>query len=546
MRWLGGFFCALVGLGLALASAQTRPAMRYLAADTIDLARDAGSGIDAMLRTGELEVAAVEPDAFVAGRTHERLQQVHRGVPVFGANLVRQLDAGLTVSAYGVLAAAVEIETTPTLAPERAAAIARTLSGGEIMPRDRPRLVVVPTDQGGYALAYRVRTLALPDVTVYFIDAHSGAVVLQYSDLKTQAPAVGRSRGVLNDVKKISVEARGGTFRAVDRLRPIGSPSNVVFNGITTFDVAGEPNRIVLIASGRLGGEPFIATDADNDWTEPSVADAHPYSGLIVDYLFKRFGRRGLDDDYIELWNFVNPVRLEAFSPTLPSSLLQFYCNASYIGSGNMIYGLGLPDPFRLSGGRRCVRLAGGFDVVAHELAHGVTEYTSDLIYQNESGALNESFSDIFAESAERFFQPAGNGSQQADWLIGEDVITGGLRSMADPLAFGDPDHYSRRFTGTADGGGVHTNSSIPNHAFYLAIQGGQNRTSGLAVQGVGIANHEQVERAFYRAFTQMLPQSATFALARAATVQAARDLYGAGSAPERAIAAAWTAVGVQ
>ena len=121
----------------------------------------------------------------------------------------------------------------------------------------------------------------------------------------------------------------------------------------------------------------------------------------------------------------------------------------------------------------------------------------------------------------------------------------GGIRSMSNPDAFGDPDHYSTRFTGSEDNGGVHINSAIPNQAFYLAIEGGTNRTSGLSVQGVGSANREQIEKVFYRAFTQLLNAGATFSTARAATIQAARDLYGNGSAAERAVSEAWTAVGV-
>jgi Zn-dependent metalloprotease len=91
----------------------------------------------------------------------------------------------------------------------------------------------------------------------------------------------------------------------------------------------------------------------------------------------------------------------------------------------------------------------------------------------------------------------------------------------------------------------VHINSSIPNHAFYLAIEGGTNRTSGLPVEGVGAANREQIEKVFYRAFAFLLPSSARFSTARAATIQAARDLYGANSPAERAMTQAWTAVGV-
>lgn len=116
---------------------------------------------------------------------------------------------------------------------------------------------------------------------------------------------------------------------------------------------------------------------------------------------------------------------------------------------------------------------------------------------------------------------------------------------MSDPASLGDPDHYSRRYTGSADNGGVHINSAIPNQAFYLAIEGGTNRTSGLPVQGVGGANREQIEKVFYRAFTQLMPSNSTFATARSATIQAARDLFGGGSPAERAVTEAWAAVGV-
>jgi hypothetical protein len=178
------------------------------------------------------------------------------------------------------------------------------------------------------------------------------------------------------------------------------------------------------------------------------------------------------------------------------------------------------------------------------------------LIYHNESGALNEAFSDMMGKSAEFFYHPLGTGVGQADYVIGKDVaralrpgVLNGDRSMANPRLFGDPDHYSAYIrlpdTSAGDWGGVHSNSGIPNHAFYLAIEGGTNRTSGLSVQGVGGANREQIEKVFYRAFTTLLPASATFSTARIATIQAARDLYGTGSAAERGVTQAWDAVGV-
>ena len=152
----------------------------------------------------------------------------------------------------------------------------------------------------------------------------------------------------------------------------------------------------------------------------------------------------------------------------------------------------------------------------------------------------------IFSACRRHFsIQPAGSGALQASYVQGRDLtVPSGVlsRSLNDPAATGDADHYTRRIIA----GDPHFNGTIIGHAFYLAIEGGANRTSGLSVQGVGAGNREQIEKAFFRALTVLLPSNATFALTRAATIQAARDLYGAGGAVERAITQAWDAVGVQ
>jgi thermolysin len=217
-----------------------------------------------------------------------------------------------------------------------------------------------------------------------------------------------------------------------------------------------------------------------------------------------------------------------------------------------MVYGEGLPTGVVLLPLRQSWNyLAGALDVIGHELTHGVTAYTSGLIYANESGALNEAFSDMIGTSVRFYFRPSGSaGPLKATYEIGDEVVTpGGLRSMDNPALFGQPDHYSKLVvlpnTPAGDNGGVHINSGIANQAFYLSIEGGTNRTSGLPVQGVGSANREQMEKVFYRGFTQLMPANATFSVARAVTIQAARDLYGVGSAAERAVTQAWTAVGV-
>jgi Zn-dependent metalloprotease len=166
--------------------------------------------------------------------------------------------------------------------------------------------------------------------------------------------------------------------------------------------------------------------------------------------------------------------------------------------------------------------LARGLDVAGHEMSHGVIQSTANLEYQGESGALNESFADIFGAMIDR-----------EDWLIGEDVVknsafpSGALRSLQDPHngastgnfnAGWQPRTYSERFTGSQDNGGVHINSGISNWAFFKFA------TSS----GVG---KERAEKVYYRALDKYMTKSSQFIDARLAVVQAATDLYGAGVA---------------
>jgi thermolysin len=489
--------------------------------------------VDGMRRSGELRLRVAREDPIVSGRVHARFDQYYRGVRVFGADVAQQQRGAEIVSLYGNVYDGIDIDPAPSLDAERAREIVEAAAGVEI--GRRPELVVLPRDGGRYVLAWRVRAATNRDLREYFIDARTGAVVFDYSDLKTQS-AVGRGTGVLGDSKKLSVSSSGGQFSTTDRLRP---------PAINTYDMRGNFSRVNAYLNGTiqlLAGD--LATDTDNVWTDTAIVDAHVYAGWTYDYYFKRFSRRGLDNRDVALVSLVHPISRNAVF-TQFEDFPEFFTNAFYAGDGVMVYGVGLPPGVTL-GGQTWDFVSGALDIVAHELTHGVTDYSSRLIYQNESGALNEAFSDMMGTSIEFFFQEPGNGSLRADYAIAEDVVRpGGIRSMSDPAAHGDPDHYSRRFTGTADNGGVHINSGIPNHAFYLAIEGGTNRTSGLSVQGVGAANREQIERVFYRAFTQLLPANATFSVARAATIQAARDLFGQNSAAERAVTQAWTAVGV-
>lgn len=194
--------------------------------------------------------------------------------------------------------------------------------------------------------------------------------------------------------------------------------------------------------------------------------------------------------------------------------------------------------------GTQFTNFASDLDVVAHELTHAVTSSTADLQYQNESGALNESFSDILgvASGAANWTPTA------ATWLLGEGCYTPGtagdaLRYMDNPTRDGvSRDYYPERFTGTQDNGGVHINSGIQNLAFKLLVTGGKHprMKTNIEVPALGL---EKATRIFYRSLTTYLGQQSNFAAGRTGAASAGMDLYGIGG--KRAVEFAFAAVGV-
>jgi len=536
IRQLAG--CALALAGSAAAEVRTTQALGALPAQL----QEWEARIDRETLAGRLSLRTSEADTVLPGRSHQRLQQRHQGVPVFGGELVRQTDGQRTLSVFGSLYEDIELDPRPTLTAEDARRAVEDLTRERLGPELDAELVVLPHPNGsGYALTWTLRAATPRDIRRYFVDARSGQLVFDYSDLQSSS-AIGTGLGTWGDRKKLSTDAessvQGTAYVLWDRLRPAS---------LRTYDMKGNFSEVLA----WLNGFPTITADdqgrdADNNWTDPALVDAHVYEGYTYDYFFKRFGRKGLDDRDGPVSGVVHPVNRAEYASYPPELWGTFFVNAFYNGRGVIFYGDGLPAAASADG-QAYEAFSAGLDIVAHELTHGVTSYSSRLIYSGESGALNEAFSDIMGTSVEFYFEPAGSGRLKADWLAGEDVAPpAGFRSLEDPGRFADPDHYSKRYLGSADNGGVHINSGIANHAFYLAVQGGTNRTSGQAVQGVGFANREQIEKVFYRAFVYMLTPSSDFKQARAATLQAAREQYGAGGPVERAVSQAWNAVGVQ
>ena len=542
----------LAPLGAVLAGQGVQEPVRGQAtsiAATGDTAATWGQRIQAMERTGGLRLRSSVEDTMLEGRVHDRFDQYAGEARIFGAQLVRQRSAAGVESVFGnVFPENLGISTTPTLSAQDAFARVVAIAGREPIASRLPELVVLPREDGTFRLTWLSRVRTSSDMVALFVDAKTGEEVWRYTLIHRQS-AVGTGTGVLGDRKKLSTRQASSVFLADDALRP---PT------LITYDLKGNYSRVLQILDGITNpAQSDIATDTDNTWTDGANVDAHAYIGFTYDYYFQRFGRRGLDGNNRAIRAIVHPAPRE--DPlSLPDFIIDnFLLNAFWCGEcgqpgqGYMVFGEGLPTRFTL-GGQNFNYFAAGFDVVAHELSHAVTEFTSSLIYQNESGALNESFSDIMGTGAEYYVRSTGRSDRPADYLIGEDIVTParpgaltGIRSMSDPRSFGDPDHYAIRYTGPEDNGGVHINSGISNHAFFLAIEGGTNRTSGLAVTGVGGGNREQIERIFYRGFTSYLTPSATFAQARQATLRAASELFGDSSAAFRAVQQAWTAVGV-
>lgn len=547
--------CALIALWQPEGSAQLAPALS-IRASTVEDVRTWDGYVTQQVRLGTLRLRSVDVDPLLPLRSAERYQQFHEGIPIWGAQVVRDAEQGVPQAVFGELAPSPTISTDATLSAEQADGVARGLGGDAARLLQPAELVIVRVPSGDYRLAYTAVVSALPDVFRVFVDAHTGAELLRYSEIYTQAASTGTGQGLVGPRKKISVSQEGAAYFADDRHRPVS---------LRTLDMRANLTRALDVLNGAPVAVSERATDTDNVWNEDvSALDGHVYVGWSYDYFFKRFGRRGFNNSDLRIRTVINAHTRQGALSVPPELFGLFVVNAFWCppcgegGTGSLYFGNGIPENLAFTAtGQNWAQLAGALDVVGHEYTHAITTYTSGLISMNESGALNESFSDMMGTAIEFFYHPTtGSGRGVADYRSGEDAVRGvtaaavaadrhGIRSMDNPAMFGHPDHYSVRFTGAGDSGGIHINNGISNQAYYLAIEGGTNRTSGRAVQGVGVANREQIERIFFRGFTVYLTPNATFSSARAATIQAAADLYGAGSAAHRAVTQAWDAVGV-
>ena len=504
---------------------------RSFVADDIDSVRQWDEEIDSLVRAGVLRRGTVEIDTILSGRQHERLLQYYRGVPVYGGEITRELIGGISISLGGTVYESIDISPIPTLGTNDVEGLLLQRYGE--YRGSSPTLVILPMPSGLYALAYAVVVPTDGSIVKYFVDAHTGEILDSVNLVHAQTGVSAEGTGLLGDSKKVSVTPEAGMFWAADSQRPAWSYTvDFRFDWERGLEVMFYGADLVLAD---------LASDPDNTWTDGVTVDTHAYIGWTYDYLFDRFSRNGIDGKNGPLFAFVNWFEQSDYHK-VPPVFRQFFCNAFWFG-GAIFVGNGLPSDVG-----QCRALAVNFDVIAHELAHGITAYTSQLEYRNESGALNEAFSDVIGNSAEWYHAGVGSGlPYETNYRLGELSVPGGFRDMADPGVFGYPDHYGARWRPIPigddqylDNGGVHINSSVVNHAFFLAVEGGTNQTSGLSVQGVGRNNRQDVEHAFYRAFAYKLTKTSTMRDARIWTINQAET-----DATRNAIRSAWDAVGV-
>jgi Zn-dependent metalloprotease len=266
----------------------------------------------------------------------------------------------------------------------------------------------------------------------------------------------------------------------------------------------------------------LVRTENDPPVADVAVNQAFDHAGTSWNFYKQIFGRESVD----------------GHGRTLVSSVhfSQNYDNAFWNGQ-QMIYGDGDGQLFQ--------NFTGSLDVIAHELTHGVTQFTAQLPYQDQSGALNESMSDVFGSMVKQWANDQT--VDQADWLIGADILTPAfrgraLRDMANPGAAYDdpvlgkdpqPGHMKDYVQTQNDHGGVHINSGIPNRAFVLAAE------------AIGGRSWEVTGRIWYVTLTERLTSSADFEKCARETVSVARDLYPADPSIAARIAQAWIDVGV-
>lgn len=461
------------------------------------------------------------------GLTHARYQQNYKGVKIEGAQFILHSRGGKLYKANGRLVKALQGSSNPSVTFKEALNTAKQLTGASSFYWENPKMEAWIKDVKGdpnatfapkeelvwldtqfsqngeaYKLAYKLDLFfeAADDHRVFYIDANTGNLLWEQNrchSANSNGQAQTKYHG-LQDIITDSISANKYVLNDATR-----------GNGIQTLNA-----QTGTSISGSVDFE-----DADNYWDnanpqiDEAATDAHWGAEMTYDYFLNEHNRDSYDGLGSKIVSYVHWD--------------QAWRNASWNGVA-MRYGDGTGDPLI------------SIDVVGHELAHGVTEYSASLIYSYESGALNESFSDIFGSAIE--FHALGS---SADWDIGKSSFL--LRSMSNPKLYSQPNTYLgiNWHTAASDNGGVHINSGVQNYWFYLLSEGGSGTNDNGAayqVDSFGINNTAEIA---YRNLAYYLTPSSQYYDSRRGSISAAEDIYGSCSYEANLIAKAWHAVGI-
>jgi Zn-dependent metalloprotease len=432
-----------------------------------------------------------------------KFRQQVKGIPVFGSLVTVELDNRHEVVSLNSNMAEPNVPSyIARISPhEVLKRIAAKAGYGRELPEGMPTLNLYRNPKGKWHLAYIVedvrsrkkgKTTAkeFPLVHDYVIDALTGGLVAELPRTPTIAVGIGKGLDELGRMKTFGIELTGGKT----------AMRNARLN-IETYDFGFRDP-----VDGSLPGELVR-----HPWSAAAVS-AHTNAAIVSTFMRDVLKRNNIDNMGGKIVSTVNCV-VKRFEQGPKGS--NIWLNALWNGT-QMLYGQAPFDD-------RLKSLASSLDVVAHELFHGVTARTARLIYQGETGALNESYSDIFGTIISNYTEPD---IAKWDWRIGDGITSGldAIRSMQDP-GLGRPKQpklmknfsnlpYSRR----TDAGGVHVNSGIHNFAAYNVMSATQGRTH--------VFKPAELAAIFYIALTQQLSRQSTFADSRRGVVLATRSLF--------------------
>ena len=449
--------------------------------------------------------------------SHTRFKQFHKGLEVLGAEYILHSKNGNLKMANGLIISNLNVDVNPLLNEQQAFSKAlenvkgktyKWITEPETFTKPEGILAISSKEMKmtteSMKLVYRFDIYVENPVARFYVDvdAKTGEIVNKYNRLHTSdVSATGNSS--YNGTVSFTADYTGSNYR----LRQSADG-----NGIQTFDMNNGTNY--------NNSNDVVSNSSNFGNTDQTAVQAHWSAEQTHKYFMQSHSRNSFNGNGGIIKSYVH------YSSN--------YVNAFWDGS-RMTYGDGDGTSYG-----PLVSL----DIVGHEITHGVTEYSANLVYSYESGALNESFSDIFGESIEYF----ATGSN--DWQMGTDIGIGGsgaIRSMDNPNSFGDPDTYhgTNWYFGSGDNGGVHYNSGVQNKWFYILSAGetGTNdNNDSYSVSGIGI---EDAAKIAYRNLSVYLSTNSQYDDARDGAIQSAIDLFGSGSAQEIAVTNAWYAVGV-